>query len=167
MKINFTDKNVIITGANSGNGFVIAKAFSNLGAKVIRVDKEFSSKLRSYDIKFNLINYKKIPSLISKIKKITNKIDVLVNNAGVSHQSTNPYKNFKTYHKTLSVNLHSPFYLMAFISDMMPKNSSIIQITSLGQKFGFKGNPSYQISKAGLAQLTRCAAVDFEKKKLE
>ena len=34
---------------------------------------------------------------------------------------------------------------------MMPKNSSIIQITSLGQKFGFKKNPSYQISKAGLS----------------
>ena len=48
----------------------------------------------------------------------------------------------------------------------MNSNSSVIQITSLGSKLGFKNNPSYQISKAALAQLTRCAAVDFKDKKI-
>ncbi len=166
MKINFSNKIVIVTGSNSGNGLAIAKAFSELGAKVIRIDKKFSTKLRSEDVIFNLKNFQKIPRLISKIKKLTKKVDVLVNNAGISEQSLNPYADFKVYHKTLSVNLHSPFYLLSLLSKMMPKNSSIVQITSLGQKFGFKANPSYQISKAGLAQLTRCAAVDFEKKKI-
>ena len=163
---NFIDKNILVTGSNSGSGLAIDNAFSYLVANVIRIDKKFSSKVKSVDIRFDLSDYKKIPQLIAKIKKITKKIDILVNNAGISEKSLDPYKDFKTYHKTLSVNLHSPFYLISFINKMMPKNSSIVQITSLGQRFGFKNNPSYQISKAGLAQLTKCAALDFEKKKI-
>ena len=166
MKIVLKNKHVIVTGSNSGNGLAIAKAFIDLGAKVIRIDKKFSSKLKTEDIKFDLENYDKVHELVRKIKKFTKKIDILVNNAGISEQSTNPYQDFKVYHKTLSVNLHSPFYLIALINKMMPKNSSIIQITSLGQKFGFSNNPSYQISKAGLAQLTRCAAFDLKKRKI-
>ena len=54
MKLNFRNKIVIVTGSNSGNGLAIAKAFSKLQAKVIRVDNKFTSKLRSNDIKFNL-----------------------------------------------------------------------------------------------------------------
>ena len=166
MKLNFRNKIVIVTGSNSGNGLAIAKAFSKLQAKVIRVDNKFTSKLRSNDIKFNLENFTEIQSLIMKIKKITKKVDILINNAGISEQSQNPYDDFKSYHKTLAVNLHAPFYLISFLSKMMPKNSSIIQITSLGQKFGFKKNPSYQISKAGLSQLTKSAAVDLAEKKI-
>ena len=166
MKLNFRNKIVIVTGSNSGNGLAIAKAFSKLQAKVIRVDNKFTSKLRSNDIKFNLENFTEIQSLIMKIKKITKKVDILINNAGISEQSQNPYDDFKSYHKTLAVNLHAPFYLISFLSKMMPKYSSIIQITSLGQKFGFKKNPSYQISKAGLSQLTKSAAVDLAEKKI-
>jgi len=166
MNFKFKNKTVIVTGSNSGNGYAIAKAYSKLQAKVIRIDKTFTSKLRSTDIIFNFENYMEIKNLILKIKKITKKVDILINNAGVSEQSYSPYLDFKSYHKTLSVNLHSPFYLISLISEMMPKNSSIVQITSLGQKFGFKNNPSYQISKAGLSQLTKCAAVDFAQKKI-
>jgi 2-deoxy-D-gluconate 3-dehydrogenase len=166
MIFDFKNKTVIVTGSNSGNGYAIAKAYSDLNANVIRIDKKFSSKLRSKDLVFNLKNYKKVKSLVLKIKKISKKVDILINNAGISEQSLNPYRNFEIYQKTLAVNLHSPFYLISYISEMMPKNSSIVQVTSLGQKFGFKNNPSYQISKAGLAQLTKCAAIDFANKKI-
>jgi 2-deoxy-D-gluconate 3-dehydrogenase len=166
MIFDFKNKTVIVTGSNSGNGYAIAKSYSDLNANVIRIDKKFSSKLRSKDLVFNLKNYKKVKSLVLKIKKISKKVDILINNAGISEQSLNPYRNFEIYQKTLAVNLHSPFYLISYISEMMPKNSSIVQVTSLGQKFGFKNNPSYQISKAGLAQLTKCAAIDFANKKI-
>ncbi len=166
MIFDFKNKTVIVTGSNSGNGYAIAKAYSNLNANVIRIDKKFSTKLRSKDLIFNLKNYKNIKNLVIKIKKISKKVDILINNAGISEQSLNPYRNFKIYQKTLAVNLHSPFYMISYISEMMPKNSSIVQVTSLGQRFGFKNNPSYQISKAGLAQLTKCAAIDFATKKI-
>ena len=166
MNIKFKNKTVIVTGSNSGNGYAIARAYAKLQANVIRIDKKFNSKLKSHDIKFDLENYKDVKNLVIKIKKITKKVNILINNAGISEQCPYPYTNFKSYHKTLAVNLHAPFYLISYLSKMMPKNSSIIQITSLGGKFGFKDNPSYQISKAGLTQLTKCTAIDLAKKKI-
>ena len=110
MKFNFIDKNILVTGSNSGSGLAIANAFSYLGANVIRIDKKFSSKVKSVDIRFDLSDYKKIPQLIAKIKKITKKIDILVNNAGISEKSLDPYKDFKTYHKTFLLT-----YILRFI----------------------------------------------------
>ena len=162
----FLKKNVIVTGGNSGSGLAISNAFLKLNSNVIRIDKKFDNKIGSLDITFDLEKYKKIDLLISKIKKKYNKIDILINNAGVTYPSKNAWKNFNVYHKTLSVNLHAPFYLISKIINIMSTNSSIIQITSIGSKLGFENNPSYQISKAALAQLTRCGAVDFKKKKI-
>ena len=59
MQVNFNNKVVIVTGSNAGNGFAIAKAYSNLNAKVIRVDKNFTSKLKTIDIKFKILNRRK------------------------------------------------------------------------------------------------------------
>ena len=83
MQVNFNNKVVIVTGSNAGNGFAIAKAYSNLNAKVIRVDKNFTSKLKTIDIKFNLENYSKIKEIFLKIKKITKKVDILINNVDI------------------------------------------------------------------------------------
>ena len=124
MQVNFNNKVVIVTGSNAGNGFAIAKAYSNLNAKVIRVDKNFTSKLKTIDIKFNLENYSKIKELFLKIKKITKKVDILINNAGISKQNKYPYSDFKSYHQTLAVNLHSPFYLISYLSKIMPRKKS-------------------------------------------
>lgn len=162
----FFKKNIIITGGNSGSGLSISKAFLDLGSNVIRIDKEFDTKIGSSDFIFNLQKYERINILIDKIKKKFKKVDVLVNNAGITLPSDNSWKNYQIYHKTLAVNLHAPFYIISKIINIMGNNSSIIQITSLGSKLGFKNNPSYQISKAALAQLTRCAAVDFKSKKI-
>ena len=162
----FFKKNIIITGGNSGSGLSISKAFLDLGSNVIRIDKEFDTKIGSSDFIFNLEKYERINILIDKIKKKFKKVDVLVNNAGITLPSDNSWKNYQIYHKTLAVNLHAPFYIISKIINIMGNNSSIIQITSLGSKLGFKNNPSYQISKAALAQLTRCAAVDFKSKKI-
>jgi len=166
MKNFFFKKNVIITGGNSGSGLSISKAFLDLGSNVIRIDKKFDAKIGSSDLIFNLEKYEKINVLINKIKKKFKKVDVLVNNAGITIPSKDSWKNYEIYHKTLAVNLHAPFYLISKIVSIMSGNSSIIQITSLGSRLGFKNNPSYQISKAALAQLTRCAAVDFKSKKI-
>lgn len=166
MSDNFLKKNVIVTGGNAGSGLAISCALLELNYNVIRVDKKFDKKIGSKDIIFNLEKYKQIDSLLKKIKRQFHRVDVLINNAGVTYPSKQAWNDFDIYHKTLSVNLHAPFYLISKITHMMPINSSIIQITSLGSKLGFKNNPSYQISKAALAQITKCGAVDFKKKKI-
>jgi NAD(P)-dependent dehydrogenase (short-subunit alcohol dehydrogenase family) len=157
------DKVIIVTGSNRGNGFAIAEGLSKAGAIVIRVDLFFNTYLDTHDIEFDLIHINKISSLIKRIYLNYGRIDALVNNAGVSISSFNSYNDKETYEKTLTVNLHAAFELCCEVCPLMAdKNSgSIVNITSLGAELGFPDNPSYQISKAGLKQLTKAIARDW------
>lgn len=159
--LDITNKNIIITGSGRGIGLDLATAISRLGAKVIRIDKKFSKGNRKFDdFNFDLKNLKKISSLLSQIKKKYKKIDGLINNAGVTF-----HNNFslKSTQKTLNINLLSHFELIKAVCPIMAKNKkgSIINITSLGSDLGFPANPSYQMSKAGLKQLTKSVAIDW------
>jgi gluconate 5-dehydrogenase len=154
---------VVITGSNRGNGFAIANGLSNAGAKVVRIDLTFNNKLNSEDIEFDLTNQKEIKSLVEHIAQKYGRIDGLVNNAGISLASANPYADESTYEKTLSINLHAAFTFCSSVCPIMAshKFGSIVNITSLGAELAFPNNPSYQISKAGLRQLTKVLARDW------
>ena len=162
---DLSKKNIIVTGSNRGNGLAISKGLIKAGAKVIRIDKKFNTNLNSDDYQFDLSKISEIPSLVLKLSKKYKKIFGLVNNAGITVSTDNPYKDFKAYEETLNVNLHSVFVLCSEICPIMAKNKSgsIINITSLGAHLGFEGNPSYQISKSGVRQLTKSLARDWGK----
>jgi NAD(P)-dependent dehydrogenase (short-subunit alcohol dehydrogenase family) len=160
---NVVNRVVVITGSNRGNGFAIASGLSNAGAKVIRIDLAFDNKLNTNDIVFDLANQSKIKSLVKDITIKFGRIDALVNNAGVSIASTSPYSDDSAYQKTLSINLHAAFAMCSAVCPVMAnqKTGSIINITSLGAELAFPNNPAYQISKAGLRQLTKAIARDW------
>jgi len=163
---NLKGKNIIVTGSNRGNGFAIAKALKQFGANIIRIDKNFSNRIDSDDIVFDLEQIDKIKNLVKEILKKNKKIDGLVNNAGIS--INNGKKLYKDYKKTLAVNLDSVFELCTHVCPIMAqqKGGSIVNITSLGAHVGFSENPSYQISKAGLRQLTKSLANKWGAKKI-
>ena len=157
------DRVVVATGSNRGNGLAIALGLSKVGATVIRIDLGFDEKIGTYDIEFDLSNSKGIGSLVRNVHNKYGRIDALVNNAGVTIPSSNPYIDDAAYEKTMSINLHSAFVMCAAVCPIMAKNKSgsIINITSLGAELGFPNNPSYQMSKAGLRQLTKALARDW------
>jgi len=154
---------VIVTGSNRGNGFAIANGLSNAGAKVVRIDLGFDNKLNTDDIEFDLSAQTQIKSLVTGIANKYGHIDALVNNAGVSIASENPYADEASYEKTLSINLHAAFAMCSAVCPIMAsqKAGSIINITSLGAELAFPNNPAYQISKAGLRQFTKAIARDW------
>ena len=160
---NVVNSVVVITGSNRGNGFAIANGLSNAGAKVVRIDLAFDNKLNTTDIVFDLANQSQIKSLVKDITIKFGRIDALVNNAGVSIASTSPYSDDSTYEKTLSINLHAAFAMCSAVCPVMAnqKTGSIINITSLGAELAFPNNPAYQMSKAGLRQLTKAIARDW------
>ena len=158
-------KVVIVTGSNRGNGYALAKGLSELGAKVIRIDLNFDNNINSKDIVFDISKINQIKSLVMDIYKEYGMIDGLINNAGVSIESQQPYEDYSNYQKTLTINLNAAFSLSSSVAILMSKNQkgSIINITSLGAERGFPQNPSYQISKAGLRQLSKAMARDWGK----
>ena len=157
------NKTAVITGSNRGNGLAIALGLSKVGATVIRIDLGFDEKIDAFDIEFDLSNSTEIGSLVRNVHNKYGRIDALVNNAGVTIPSDNPYIDVEAYEKTMSINLHSAFVMCAAVCPIMAKNKSgsIINITSLGAELGFPNNPSYQMSKAGLRQLTKALARDW------
>ena len=92
-RFSLKEQVVIVTGSNRGNGFAIASGIKEMGANVIRLDLLFDSNqnLGTHDIIFDLNEVNKIKNIIEIIHLKYGKIDALVNNAGVSLKSSNPY----------------------------------------------------------------------------
>mgnify|MGYP003988317807 FL=1 len=65
------------------------------------------------------------------------------------------------FSKTLSVNLLATYQCCEIASKFMNKNSSIINVTSIGSMLGFPGNPGYVASKGGVMALTKSLAIDL------
>jgi len=164
---NVEDKVVIVTGSGRGNGEAIAEGFLSRGAIVHGVDIEFQSELshKNYNkIVFDVSELDKIPELVKEIYNQKDKINVLVNNAGVGLASSTPYSD-EIFDKTFQVNLRGAYILSHQVALLMSNKTggSIINITSLGAEFGFPANPAYQVSKAALKQLSKSLAIDFGK----
>jgi NAD(P)-dependent dehydrogenase (short-subunit alcohol dehydrogenase family) len=159
----------IVTGSNRSIGLKIAAGFYEYGAKVIRIDLNLKKhKLYKFDdYIIDLTKQKLVDRCVNEIKHKYGRIDVLINNAGVTINSTNFYDE-KILKKTLSVNLIAAYNLSNKVCKIMSKRKkgSIINITSLAAERGFIGNPSYQVSKAGLKQLTKALACDWGQKNI-
>jgi NAD(P)-dependent dehydrogenase (short-subunit alcohol dehydrogenase family) len=166
---NVHGKTVIITGSGRGMGLEIAKYFYNMGSNVIRIDKNLTKlqKFKFEDFKIDLTNNNLLEKAVKKIKKKFKNIDVLINNAGITINTKKPYDG-KILEKTINTNLYVAYKLSNMICKIMAKKKkgSIINITSLGAELGFKGNPSYQVSKAGLKQLSKALACDWGHKNI-
>jgi len=159
---------VVVTGANAGNGLAIAKALLNAGSKVVRIDKFFSNDIGAHDYKLDLVRLEEIDFVIEDIVSRFGHIDALVNNAGISLSSSNPYNDMEAFEQTMLVNLTAPFFITSKVLRHMAHRGvgSIINITSLGAERAFPNNPSYQSSKAGLRQLTKAIALDWASKNI-
>ena len=159
----------IVTGSGRSIGLKIAAGFYEYGAKVIRIDLNLKKhKLYKFDdYIIDLTKQKLVDRCINEIKHKYGRIDVLINNAGVTTNSANFYDE-KILKKTLSVNLIAAYNLSNKVCKIMSKRKkgSIINITSLAAERGFIGNPSYQVSKAGLKQLTKALACDWGQKNI-
>jgi NAD(P)-dependent dehydrogenase (short-subunit alcohol dehydrogenase family) len=162
-----SDMVVVVTGAGRGNGKAIADGYLSRGATVCGVDVHFDS-VSNHDkwsgIRFDLTQHEKLPQWVETLKETYGRVDVLVNNAGVSLGSDIPY-SAEVLDKTWAINLKAAYTLSHEIGKLMvsQKSGSIINITSLGAGLGFPDNPSYQVSKAALKQFTKALAVDLGK----
>lgn len=166
----------IVTGAARGNGKSISEALLRSGSTVILIDvlkKELSKTVKKFqDEKLPAIEYycditnkKNISKLGKYIKKNFGRLDILVNNAGITLSDFSLEYSEKNWDKTNNVNIKAPFFLSQECAKIMKirKSGIIINITSINAEFAFPDNPAYQVSKAGLKQLTKSLALDLAK----
>ena len=166
------NKIVIITGSGRGIGRTFALNMAKRSAITYCFDIKFPNKIPKdlsnnlFHIKCDLTNKKKFDNECKKIFNHHKKIDVLINNLGISL----PGKNEQTYlekywDQTLKINLTVAFNCSQTVMKFMlkKKNGSIINITSINAELGFPNNPAYIASKGGLKMLGKSMAKDLGK----
>lgn len=168
-KFNLKNKVAIVTGSSGDIGISIVKSLVNANAKVYGFDKSRSNKIQSTNFKHLSCDLKDMAKFKSHCEKIfldESRIDILINNAGITIPTIdNSDYSIDDWEKTICINLTTPFFCSQIIKNYMKENNrgSIINITSISAELGFPNNPAYGASKGGLKALSKSLASEYSK----
>lgn len=172
------DKKVaIITGGAAGIGAATAARFAAEGAITIIWDlddirgNEFAKKLTSEGktvvfAKVNTAKYDEIEVAAKAVIAKYGKIDILINNAGITRDSSLKKMTTELWQQVIDVNLTGVFYCTKIISEyMVEKNyGRIVNASSVVALYGNFGQTNYVATKAGLIGMTKTWARELGRK---
>jgi len=162
-------KTCLITGGSRGIGESIVRSFHREGASVIftyRSSAEKSEAIvaelgdRVHAIKSDASSYEQAEQLVKQVTENHPKIDVLINNAGITQDTLMLRMSEEQWDRVIDVNLKSVFNVTKQILRHMLKNraGSIINMSSVVGVFGNAGQANYAASKAGIIGFTKSIA---------
>jgi NAD(P)-dependent dehydrogenase (short-subunit alcohol dehydrogenase family) len=172
----FASRIVLITGATSGIGKATALRFAKAGASVAAVgrDQEALLELQKQvelegteflDIAADLARKDEPDKVVAKTIERYGGIDVLVNAAGHISSGTIENTTIQAWDAMLEINLRTPFMLMQrALPSLIERRGNVVNVSSVTGLRAFPGVLAYCVSKAGLDQLTRCAALEVAAK---
>ena len=178
-KINFDFQNrtAVITGGAQGFGLDIAKRFLDSGAEVFIWDidskmiKKAIEDLENPKLKSNVIdvsNFKEVDDCVKKITEKT-KIDILINNAGITGPTATLWEyDIKTWKRVVDINLMGTFNCCRSIVPNMIKNNygRIVNVASVAGKDGNANASAYSVGKAGAIGLTKSLGKELADKNI-
>lgn len=168
------NKVVLITGASRGIGAATASIYAERGFNVVinyqnsqslaeSLGKELSEKyqVKTLCIKCDISIEIEVKNMIDKIIETFNRLDVVVNNAGICIDSILEDKSVENFRKILDTNLIGTFLVSKYAYKHMP-NGAIVNISSTnGINSYYPFSADYDASKAGVNILTKNLAVEF------
>lgn len=151
-----------ISIALKGAGYIVA---ANYGGNDERA-KEFSDRTGIPVYKFDVGDYDACQEGVKKIEEDLGPIEILVNNAGVTRDSTMHKMDFERWNKVIQTNLSSCFNMAhAVIHDMHDKKfGRIINIGSMNGQAGQYGQVNYAAAKSGIHGFTKALALEAASK---
>lgn len=171
--MTFDDKIVWITGASSGIGEALAKAFAAQGAQIIlsgrRTDalEQVAAGLQtdSLILPFESTNYDALPAKIEEARNWKGKVDILVNNAGISQRSLALDTHPDVHHKIINVDLLAPIWLTQLLLPHMiaAGGGHIVGISSVAGRVGVPLRTAYCAAKHGLIGYMDALRAETEK----
>jgi 3-oxoacyl-[acyl-carrier protein] reductase len=164
----------IVTGASRGIGKSIALNLAKQGINIAFNYRDDSSseaidslvkELQSYNVealavKCDVSDFDAVKSFIDEILNKFNKIDILINNAGITKDGLVIRMSESSFDDVLNVNLKGTFNMIRHVTPVMFKNKkgNIINISSVIGLIGNVGQANYAASKAGVIGLTKSVA---------
>ncbi|HYJ90704.1 MAG TPA: glucose 1-dehydrogenase [Pyrinomonadaceae bacterium] len=169
-------KVAIVTGATSGIGRSTARLFAMNGASIVAVGRNDAElgKLRDEirdsegSIRAQLADVtesSQVDRLVNETIEHLGKIDVLVNSAGIIKNGNIENTSLDEWDKMLNINLRCVFYMMQKCAPhLVETKGNIVNVSSVTGPRAFPNVLAYCVSKAGVDQLTRCAALELAPK---
>ncbi|MFN4298366.1 MAG: 3-oxoacyl-ACP reductase FabG [Thermaurantimonas sp.] len=172
----FEGKTVVITGGAAGIGFTSAKAFAHEGATVVIWDinqdkghkaiEELSVISPAYFLTVNTADSTAVKDALSKTLERVGKVDVLINNAGITRDATLLKMTDEQWQQVLDVNLTGVFNCGRAVAAHMAERGSgvIINTSSVVALYGNFGQSNYVATKSGLIGMTKVWAKELGRK---
>jgi NAD(P)-dependent dehydrogenase (short-subunit alcohol dehydrogenase family) len=178
---NLRDAVVVVTGAGRGIGRAIAEELGQEGAivavnyatsagaaeEVVALLNEHGSP-RSFTVQADVSTPEGAAALIEEVVQQAGRIDVLVNNAGITIDKTLKNLTTEDWDAVLRTNLNGYFYTVkaALPHFMAQEHGTIINISSFVGKMGNFGQANYAAAKAGILGFTKTAAIELARYKV-
>jgi len=168
--MSFRGKTVIVTGATSGIGRATAEAFGREGAQLIVVGRDekalaevvAASGTDAVACRADVTTDEAPDAIVARAVESFGALDVLVNAAGVIATGALDATTDDVWDRMMAINLRAPFRLMrAAAPHLAARKGSIVNVSSVNGLRSFAGVLAYNVSKAGVDQLTRCAALEL------
>lgn len=163
MKQNLKYKVIWITGASSGIGEALAIALAKEGAKLVLTarneEKLIMLKEKCIDfcehclvLPMDLVQIEAIPAAVEKVIAEFGRIDMLINNAGISQRALTREADLSIDRKVMELNFFSPVAMTKAVLPYMlqQKSGHIVAVSSIVGKFGFPLRSAYSSSKHAL-----------------
>ncbi len=177
--IDLKNRTAIVTGAAQGFGFAISERLINSGAKVIMWDvdgetlkksiKKINNPKLSFDSVLDVTKFDKVSKEIEKNIKEHKKIDIFINNAGISGPNTKVWSYpIDEWHKVIDLDLNAVFYCCKAIVPHMIKNNygRIVNIASIAGKEGNPNASAYSSAKAAVIGFTKSLGKELADKNI-
>lgn len=170
----FENKVCLVTGAAQGIGRAIVERFANNGAQCVyaldvnaqTLQSAFSDHENVKPVVINICDREAIQYLVESIRETYGRIDVLVNNAGVTRDALLEKMTEQDWDFVIDVNLKGVFNLTQAVAPIMMANNygSIVTMSSVVGTDGNIGQSNYAATKGGVIAMTKGWAKEFARK---
>ncbi|MDR4946700.1 acetoacetyl-CoA reductase [Neobacillus cucumis] len=175
--INLNGKVAIVTGGSRGIGAAISLELARQGAKIVLnyvSREEIAEKMvadineiggEAFAVRADVSNTEEAAHLVQEAYNKFGRVDILINNAGITRDSTFKKLSAEDWRKVIDVNLNSVYNTTSVALPYLLESDAgrIINISSIiGQAGGF-GQTNYAAAKAGLIGYTKSLALELAK----
>jgi NAD(P)-dependent dehydrogenase (short-subunit alcohol dehydrogenase family) len=163
-------KCAVITGAAQGIGKAIAEAFVAEGAELLLADSDAerlaatAEELDQEGLVIDVAHKAEIERLFARVAQRWGGLDVLVNNAGVTHAAELDDLTEEDFDRVFAINLKSALWATQAAARLMGEGSAVVNMSSVNAVLGIPNQIPYALSKSAMKQLTNVTALALASK---